>query len=65
MNYDLAWLAGSLLTSIELCEGGSWRFSFGGGVDLHVECPWRIIHSGGGSIRSPWSTRSMGLAESC
>jgi hypothetical protein len=44
-EYELPWLLGSRLATVEAHEFDRWTFAFSQGGTIAIGCPWRLLHN--------------------
>ena len=60
-DYDLGWLVGRTLATVESHGHGTWRFVFGDDARVHAGCPWRVVRDGGIVLSSEDHGHNYGL----
>lgn len=60
-SFDFSWMVGRTISSVALNEPAQWSFSFGAGVGISAECPWRLLKDGRVAISSEDHLQQYGL----
>ena len=60
-TFDFSWMVGRTICSVVLNEPTQWSFSFGPGVGIGAECPWRLLKDGYVTISSEDHLQQYGL----
>ena len=60
-SFDFSWMVGRTIGHVQLNEPTQWSFSFGPGIGIGAECPWRLLQGGSVSISSEDHLQQCGL----
>jgi len=60
-SFDFSWMVGRTIIGVALNEPTQWSFSFGPGVGIGAECPWRLLKDGRVAISSEDHLQLYGL----
>lgn len=60
-SFDFSWMIGRTIIGVSLNEPTQWSFSFGLGVGIGAECPWRLLKDGRMAISSEDHLQQYGL----
>jgi hypothetical protein len=60
-DFDFSWMKGRLITGVGLNLPSQWSFSFGPGVGIGADCPWRLLKDGRVAVSSEDHLQKYGL----
>ena len=60
-DFDFSWMQGKAIAEVALNPPGQWSFSFGAGVGIGAECPWRLLKDGHVAVSSEDHAQKYGL----
>jgi hypothetical protein len=60
-SFDFSWMVGRTIIGVALNAPAQWSFSFGTGIGIGAECPWRLLKNGRVAISSEDHLQEYGL----